>query len=731
MRLGQVFGIVFAVSTLSFAYMIFDDDTTVIASATSGYYGEGVTWNYDTVSKTLSIEGAGAMLDAADIEYVPWAAYASDILSLNISGNITHIGDYAFKGCDKVAGVSFGESLVSIGKNAFEGCTGLSGNLSLPGSLIEIGAEAFIYCSGISGSLIFGDDIVSVGSAAFLNCSGLKDSLRLGDSLRSIGKSAFYGCSGLGGNLYIGAGISSLDELYLEDARWENIEVSPDNKNYSSSHGLLLDKAGTTLIRCPLNMTGILSLPVTVKDIGEGAVKDCKLITGTLNLPEGLRSIRATAFTRCTGLTGQLTLPGTVGTIGFHAFKDCTGLSGELIVPESVNIMGEGAFSGCTGLSKLVLDTHSVIPNDFFKGCSGLSGSLSIPNGTTSIGAYAFAGCSGLTGVLHLGDKIEYVGECAFKDCYRFTAVIIESPKTPSMRTEALSLGNADHPVSAEIYSVYGTSLPKIYLGEHTTATYHNMNGLCKISVAPSIPDSGTCSGYGHYFVSDAARLEVDVNPGYYFVRWSDGETEPSRSVVVSESMDYVAVIRPLPEHRIIFDVDGGSEEVSPLMCIEELQVILPSYSGTKPIYRFMGWSDGIDFYYPWTKYKMGDSDVILKAVWVEKPSHKVTYNTRNGSEDPPVHADITEGLSFIVEAYSGTIPGYSFYGWTDGKVDYLPGDKYVVGTSDVVLSAIWVAVDEDAAPPQVELINRNTAAILAVVCFIISVALVYLIIRR
>ena len=73
--------------------------------------------------------------------------YGADIESIDIPDNITRIGKYAFKNCEKLQNVNLGNSLKSIETEAFSGCTSLR-RIFLPDSLTILGQNIFNKCSG-------------------------------------------------------------------------------------------------------------------------------------------------------------------------------------------------------------------------------------------------------------------------------------------------------------------------------------------------------------------------------------------------------------------------------------------------------------------------------------------------------------------------------------------------------------------------------------------------------
>ena len=85
-------------------------------------------------------------------------------------------------------------SVTSIGKRAFSGCTGLTG-ITIPNSVTSIGYAAFWGCHGLT-SITIPNSVTSIGSYSFYGCTGLT-SVTIPDNVTDIGELAFYGCTRL------------------------------------------------------------------------------------------------------------------------------------------------------------------------------------------------------------------------------------------------------------------------------------------------------------------------------------------------------------------------------------------------------------------------------------------------------------------------------------------------------------------------------------------------------
>ncbi|MDC7291392.1 leucine-rich repeat protein [Blautia schinkii] len=270
---------------------------------------------------------------------------------------VVSLGEDAFYQNKNITGVTFPDTIVSIGPWAFQECESLTGELKLPGSLEIIDENAFYSCAGITG-IIMPDSLKSIGMNAFYSCTGLTG-LTLPEGLESIGENAFYSCTGLTGDLML-----------------------PDS---------LVHIGDYAFYSC--GFTGSLTLPSSMTGIGNYVFQSCGF-TGELQLPAGLTSIGEAAFYNC-GFTGRLILPESLVSIGGGAFMNCNGFTGNLILPKGLTVLEMGVFIGCTGFN----------------------GTLTLPDGIVEIGLGAFVNCGGITGTVILPDTIKEIGLAAFYNC--------------------------------------------------------------------------------------------------------------------------------------------------------------------------------------------------------------------------------------------------------------------------------------------------------------------------
>lgn len=101
-------------------------------------------------------------------ELVQYVGEKQDVL---IPGNVTVIGDSAFKGLN-IKSVTIPDGVTRIGRDAFRGCIQLK-NILIPKTVTEIAAWAFAGAGLVS--IVVPESVKTIGAEAFAFCSELKD----------------------------------------------------------------------------------------------------------------------------------------------------------------------------------------------------------------------------------------------------------------------------------------------------------------------------------------------------------------------------------------------------------------------------------------------------------------------------------------------------------------------------------------------------------------------------
>ena len=426
------------------------------------------------------------------------------LISLTIGNSVTSIGSNAFANCSGLTSIKISGNVTSIGSRAFDNCSRLT-SIKIPGSVISIGDEAFYDCSGLT-SLIFedGKKDLSLGDDVFYNCpietghlgrnicdsnlfSGKKSltSLTIGDSVTSIRDYAFQACSGLT-SIKIPESVTSIGDLAFYDCSGLTSLILEDGekglslgsyvfKNCPIATGHLGRNIETESPFSRKESLTSLTIGNSVTSIGASAFFDCSGVT-SIEIPESITSIGASAFCGCSGLT-SLNIPGSVTSIGHNAFTGCSRLT-SIKIPESVTSIGSGTFSDCSQLTSVeipgsVTDIGAIA----FLRCSGLI-SINIPGSVTSIGNYAFSGCSGLISIKIPG-SVTSIDKEAFQDCYQLTSLIFEDGE------QDLSLG---------YHVFYNCPLRTIYLGRNLighSSPFNRNSYLRTLTIGNSVTSIG------------------------------------------------------------------------------------------------------------------------------------------------------------------------------------------------------------------------------------------------
>lgn len=180
---------------------------------------------------------------------------------IRLPKGLKFIGDGCFSGCAGLTTVQFPDTLLEIGRNAFEN-SGISA-LLLPKSLSSVGDHAFFGCAKLM-DLQFTGDFCHIGPGAFANCNLTRAILP--DGLEEIQTGTFSGNRLL-------AGISLPSGL---EAVWE----------FAFADSGLTD----------------VSIPSRTQLIGEGAFSGCASLSSVF-IGKSVRDIDPSAFSSAPALT--------------------------------------------------------------------------------------------------------------------------------------------------------------------------------------------------------------------------------------------------------------------------------------------------------------------------------------------------------------------------------------------------------------------------------------------
>ena len=418
----------------------------------SGTCGENLTWKYDSEG-TLTISGTGEMPDYDG--NAPWSNYTyASIYSIIVEDGVTSIGESAFCVCRQLQTVTIPESMMKIGKYAFDACSSLTdvfyagakgkwnqididkGNSRLINANIQCAKED-ILVTGIELDCTSADIVKPEWGSGFLQLTAtitpsdatVKSIIWTSsdDRVASVSENGRVmteraGIATITATAADGSGVTAtctvrvllasgscgdgltwtLDGDYtftisgtgeVTSLPWRTYEYRWDTKVYKDIVTVVIED-------------GVTNIP-------DNAFSECKKLTN-ITIPDSVTNIGDRAFRYCSGLTG-IRIPESVTSIGGSAFSYCSSLT-DISIPESVTDIGSNAFADCSSLKSISLAGGVTNIGDYtFGGCSSLE-SISLPDGVTSIGGYAFDGCSSLTGIT-IPAGVTSIGKNAFLDC--------------------------------------------------------------------------------------------------------------------------------------------------------------------------------------------------------------------------------------------------------------------------------------------------------------------------
>lgn len=429
--------------------------------------------------------------------------------------------------------------IVSIGSFA---ATTIS-SVSLPNTVTNISNRAFKNCTNLA-AIDLGDSVEVLGTEAFYHCTAL-DSLLLPPALRSIGRQAFEGCTALHGVIAIPPAVVTLPNGAFKECR--------------SLQGVVLSGSVTKVGQeCFASCDSLASVQLSagVDTLDAGAFAFCRNLS-VIALPPTLCAIGYGAFEGCHSLV-SVSIPDSVGQIGDYAFRQCSSLS-SVAVGASVRSIGQYAFQLCASL-----DTIDLLP--LAPPVLGMQAFASTPEAKVfrvpcGLGtAYGSAWGSGY----HISERVPELSILLQPDNpERGTAttdggvrcdssVVVLALPNSGYRFEAWSNGSNANPDT--LHLVGDTMLTAFFVPEEF-----------RVTLTSNRDEWGTVSGAGIYPFGSQAILVATPAQGCLFEKWSDGDADNPRTVVVESDTAFKALFRPTdgiqptPIGRVkVYATDGG-----------------------------------------------------------------------------------------------------------------------------------------------------------------------------
>lgn len=300
-----------------------------------------VPFTYTTNNNVITITGyigtnrtvtIGAPINGYPVTSVSEGTFSGSALtSVTITANVTNIDDKAFQDCVDLTEITFlGNAPALGGTNVFandsatvyfyyntSGWGATWGGTAYGGLSTEVLDAPLAYTlnngtititgyNNFGGAAIIPDaidgySVTSVSEGAFEYDDNLT-SVVIPNNVTSIGPSAFQLCANLT-SVTIPSSVTTIGDIAFNSCnQLTNIVVDAANLDYSSTNGVLFDKAQTTLIQFPGGLGGDYTIPNSVTNLGDDAFDNCYGLN-SVTIPTSVANIDSISFYICTGLT--------------------------------------------------------------------------------------------------------------------------------------------------------------------------------------------------------------------------------------------------------------------------------------------------------------------------------------------------------------------------------------------------------------------------------------------
>lgn len=515
----------------------------------------------------------------------------TDMESFDVPGNITAIGDEAFRSCVNLEEISIPDSVKSVGSHAFSG---------------DVKLESL----DISG-------VEKIGAEAFSGMSKLRE-VALSGNIKSLDAGAFRGCL-------------SLDKLLIDNMDCEiaqDYSTIPENVTVQCY-------AGSTAEQYAAGNNPIILMAGFAKDgLQEYAGSDSGIQVAEFIIGPGLEKIEDSAFEGAGNLK-KVTFPenSALKEIGAAAFAG-SGLE-EIKLPPSVENMGERSFAACENLKRADLSEAQVktVPEEAFTGCGNLKAAdLGMAE---EIGVSAFEDCTSLQKLL-LQDSVSEVKENALKGCSAIETVTVEnqnciifdSGETLPAQAGITGYAGSTANVYAEKYHRNFLSKGNAYMVSFDTqggtgGTEKVYAVIGKEMPEIQVPEKKGWDFGGYYTSTEGGGIcYYDEKNGASIKNWdmTSGRTLYAKWLQKS--------------YTVTFHAAGGVSEQSRSLKGGEPYGVLPT--AVRDGYIFLGWYTEMEGGDPVSEHDiMAEEDITLYAHWSEKlGENSVPAGFLKGNED-------------------------------------------------------------------------------------------------
>ena len=637
--------------------------------------------------------------------------------------------------------MTIGNSVTSIGFNAFSGCNGLT-SITIPNSVTSIGGWAFYDCRGLA-SVTIGNSVTSIGESAFSGCNGLI-SVTIPNSVTNIGSNAFRQCNGL-----TSVNFNATNCTYMASSYGD----SPVFYDCTSFTNLKIGENVTTIpnnaFKYCTTLDSIISYASNPPVIYEGTFDNQLSLNTTLVVPCGtVDAYEDAEFWNNFGHIQQNANCGATYTITVMSsnYEWGTVSGGGTYMSNEIATLtaapNEGyAFLGWNDGNTDNPRTITVTSDSTFVANFASSSSDIQAKFYTDSNATAEAGSS-MT-LLATEDFVVYpiifnAGPDEAADTLTVD-LLINGDSMLAGGAQSISLASQPLPVNRpviifpddgalafsadqmDLYGLIGT-IELCFIANYSGNDPNTENNtVCitvtrqqqhTITVLANNEEYGTVTGGGTYDYGTEIQISAIASEHCHFVQWSDGITDNPRTVVVEGDTTYTASFA-IDQHTITVLSDdenlGSVSEGGTYNYGTEIQISATASEG----YAFLSWNDG-NTENPRTIEVISDTTyiaifAIARTVTIESSNTDMGYVIGSG-----VYAEGAE-----VEITAVPYEGYRFDHWVD--VDNPSRDfntdnpRTIVVSTDVTYMAVFTDVVgiEDNGIPAISVFPNPTSDIL------------------